>query len=195
MKIKKDFSRPKDLKCNYCLWDILFEGVWNEMLGEREGGGEREKQRELIILPPILSCDTEDACHSRDDSIFRAFESQRSVMVVLIACRWTVEVPIGKGTVISFKEINTISFAVYVQVLPFHYGRTLGSWVKKRTTHLARDLCKFSRAHVLFSCEFSLHLLSLVFIATSILITPIDTKQAQNRVLATQSHTEVSISV
>ena len=57
---------------------------------ERERvGGEREKQRELIILPPILSCDTEDACHSRDDSIniFKAFESQRSVMVVLIAWR------------------------------------------------------------------------------------------------------------
>lgn len=147
MKIKNDFSRPKDLKCNYCLSDTLFEGAWNEMLGERERerGGEREKQRELIILPPILSCDTEDACHSRDDSIFKVFESQRSVMVVLIAWRWTVEVPIGKGTVPSFKEINTISIAVYVQGLPFHYGRTLGCWVKKRTIHLARDLCEFSR--------------------------------------------------
>ena len=87
---------------------------------------EREKQREFIIVPPILSCATEDACHSSDDSITRAFESQRSFIAVHIVCRRAVVVPIGKGTVLAFKVINTISFAVSVLASPFLNGITLG---------------------------------------------------------------------
>ena len=89
MKIRNDFSWPKDLNCNDCLLGSLFEGVWNEMLGEREREREREReeQREFIIVPSILSCATEDACHPSDDSITRAFENQRSVIVVHIVCR------------------------------------------------------------------------------------------------------------
>jgi len=49
MKIRNDFSRPKDLNCNYCLSGSLFAGLWNEMLGkrdrEREKDGERETER------------------------------------------------------------------------------------------------------------------------------------------------------
>lgn len=37
--------------------------------------------------PSIHSCDTEDACNSSEDSISRAFESQRSVIVVHIMRR------------------------------------------------------------------------------------------------------------
>ena len=86
----------------------------------------------------------EDACNSSGDSISRAFESQRSVIVVHIACRWTVDVSaIGKGTFLAFKVIKTISFAVSVLALPFRYGITLGS--EKKTTHLASDLCQFIR--------------------------------------------------
>lgn len=102
---------------------------------EREGGREteREKQRELIILPSIHSCDTEDTCNSSEDSISRAFESQRSVIVVHIMCRWTVVFPaIGKWTVLAFKVIKTISFTVSVQATPFLYGITLGWGVRKR---------------------------------------------------------------
>lgn len=110
-----------------------FCGIVERNVGkEREGGREteREKQRELIILPSIHSCDTEDACNSSEDSISRAFESQRSVIVVHIVCRWTVA--IGKWTVLAFKVIKTISFAVSVQATPFLYGKTLGWGVRKR---------------------------------------------------------------
>ena len=98
----------------------------NAKCWETEREREREKQREFIIVPPILSCATEGACHSSDDSITRAFESQRSVIVVDLTYKRTVVVPIGKGTFLAFKVINTISFAVSVQALPYLYGITLG---------------------------------------------------------------------
>ena len=82
MKIRNDFSRPKDLNCNPFLRDCGTK-CW-----ERERGRERDGERETkIILPSIHSCDTEDACNSNEDSILRAFESQRSVIVVHIVCR------------------------------------------------------------------------------------------------------------
>ena len=38
------------------------------------------------ILPAIFISDTVGTCHSGDDAIIRAFEGQRSVIVVRIVC-------------------------------------------------------------------------------------------------------------
>ena len=71
------------------------------------------------ILPAIFCCDTVGASHSSDDAIIRTFEGQRSVIVVHIVCKCTVNMVIGKRTPLAREEMNAISFAVSVLALPY----------------------------------------------------------------------------
>ena len=71
------------------------------------------------ILPAIFCCDTVGASHSSDDAIIRTFEGQRSVIVVHIVCKCTVNMVIGKRTPLAREEMNAISFAVCVLALPY----------------------------------------------------------------------------
>lgn len=65
------------------------------------------------------------------------------------------------------KVMNTIPFAVSVLALPYPYGITFGAVKKKRAAPLARDLCHF-RLRDIFPLKFYFHLLSPLFIITSI---------------------------